>query len=103
MRMQVISSVFTTTALSRLVTPSLKVVTEVRYSKLRTELFRRIRLKDPLKQKRYLKVWFSYLKSAVQVPSTAMATFMVGAVGVLQFDVVVARLVNTTLKRSTRR
>ncbi|NIG63004.1 MAG: peptide chain release factor 3 [Serratia symbiotica] len=58
------------------------------------ELFRRIRLRDPLKQKKLLKglVHLSE-EGAVQVfRPIANSDLIVGAVGVLQFDVVVARL-----------
>ncbi|NTS78266.1 peptide chain release factor 3 [Catenovulum sp. SM1970] len=58
------------------------------------ELFRRIRLKDPLKQKQLLKGLVQLSEEgAVQVfrPLTNN-DLIVGAVGVLQFDVVVARL-----------
>lgn len=58
------------------------------------ELFRRIRLKDPLKQKQLLKGLVQLSEEgAVQVfrPLTNN-DLIVGAVGVLQFDVVVSRL-----------
>lgn len=58
------------------------------------ELFRRIRLKDPLKQKQLLKGLVQLSEEgAVQVfrPITSN-DLIVGAVGVLQFDVVVSRL-----------
>ncbi len=58
------------------------------------ELFRRIRLKDPLKQKQLLKGLVQLSEEgAVQVfrPITGN-DLIVGAVGVLQFDVVVSRL-----------
>src|SRR5690554_2607827 len=58
------------------------------------ELFRRIRLKDPLKQKQLLKGLVQLSEEgAVQVfrPLTSN-DLIVGAVGVLQFDVVVHRL-----------
>ncbi|AMG31126.1 peptide chain release factor 3 [Grimontia hollisae] len=58
------------------------------------ELFRRIRLRDPLKQKQLLKGLVQLSEEgAVQVfrPMTSN-DLIVGAVGVLQFDVVVARL-----------
>ncbi|EWH09668.1 peptide chain release factor 3, partial [Catenovulum agarivorans DS-2] len=58
------------------------------------ELFRRIRLKDPLKQKQLLKGLVQLSEEgAVQVfrPLTTN-DLIVGAVGVLQFDVVVQRL-----------
>ena len=58
------------------------------------ELFRRIRLKDPLKQKQLLKGLVQLAEEgAVQVfrPLTNN-DLLVGAVGVLQFDVVVHRL-----------
>jgi peptide chain release factor 3 len=58
------------------------------------ELFRRIRLKDPLKQKQLLKGLVQLSEEgAVQVfrPLTNN-DLIVGAVGVLQFDVVVHRL-----------
>ena len=58
------------------------------------ELFRRIRLKDPLKQKQLLKGLVQLSEEgAVQVfrPLTSN-DLIVGAVGVLQFDVVVQRL-----------
>ncbi|WP_446470495.1 peptide chain release factor 3 [Xenorhabdus stockiae] len=58
------------------------------------ELFRRIRLRDPLKQKQLLKGLVQLSEEgAVQVfrPLTNN-DLIVGAVGVLQFDVVVARL-----------
>lgn len=58
------------------------------------ELFRRIRLKDPLKQKQLLKGLVQLSEEgAVQVFRPLMNNdLIVGAVGVLQFDVVVARL-----------
>ncbi|MBQ4844004.1 peptide chain release factor 3 [Pseudoalteromonas sp. MMG005] len=58
------------------------------------ELFRRIRLKDPLKQKQLLKGLVQLSEEgAVQVfRPLANNDLIVGAVGVLQFDVVVARL-----------
>ena len=58
------------------------------------ELFRRIRLKDPLKQKQLLKGLVQLSEEgAVQVfRPIANNDLIVGAVGVLQFDVVVARL-----------
>lgn len=58
------------------------------------ELFRRIRLKDPLKQKQLLKGLIQLSEEgAVQVfrPLTNN-DLIVGAVGILQFDIVVARL-----------
>ena len=58
------------------------------------ELFRRIRLKDPLKQKQLLKGLIQLSEEgAVQVfRPLANNDLIVGAVGVLQFDVVVQRL-----------
>ncbi|MCY9843705.1 peptide chain release factor 3 [Vibrio caribbeanicus] len=58
------------------------------------ELFRRIRLKDPLKQKQLLKGLVQLSEEgAVQVFRPLQNNdLIVGAVGVLQFDVVVARL-----------
>ena len=58
------------------------------------ELFRRIRLKDPLKQKQLLKGLVQLSEEgAVQVfRPLANNDLIVGAVGVLQFDVVVHRL-----------
>ncbi|WMQ74425.1 MAG: Peptide chain release factor RF3 [Sodalis sp.] len=58
------------------------------------ELFRRIRLRDPLKQKQLLKGLIQLSEEgAVQVfRPLANNDLIVGAVGVLQFDVVVARL-----------
>ncbi|HEK1076990.1 TPA: peptide chain release factor 3, partial [Proteus mirabilis] len=58
------------------------------------ELFRRIRLRDPLKQKQLLKGLVQLSEEgAVQVfRPLANNDLIVGAVGVLQFDVVVARL-----------
>ncbi|GAB3480621.1 peptide chain release factor 3 [Marinomonas epiphytica] len=58
------------------------------------ELFRRIRLKDPLKQKQLLKGLVQLSEEgAVQVFRPVQNNdLIVGAVGVLQFDVVVARL-----------
>lgn len=58
------------------------------------ELFRRIRLRDPLKQKQLLKGLVQLSEEgAVQVfRPVANNDLIVGAVGVLQFDVVVARL-----------
>jgi peptide chain release factor 3 len=58
------------------------------------ELFRRIRLRDPLKQKQLLKGLVELSEEgAVQVfRPIANNDLIVGAVGVLQFDVVVARL-----------
>ncbi|MBU2969123.1 peptide chain release factor 3 [Pseudoalteromonas sp. C2R02] len=58
------------------------------------ELFRRIRLKDPLKQKQLLKGLIQLSEEgAVQVFRPLISNdLIVGAVGVLQFDVVVARL-----------
>ncbi|MBS6059190.1 MAG: peptide chain release factor 3 [Pantoea sp.] len=58
------------------------------------ELFRRIRLRDPLKQKQLLKGLVQLSEEgAVQVfRPIANNDLIVGAVGVLQFDVVVARL-----------
>lgn len=58
------------------------------------ELFRRIRLKDPLKQKQLLKGLVELSEEgAVQVFRPLMNNdLIVGAVGVLQFDVVVSRL-----------
>ncbi|WP_194755266.1 peptide chain release factor 3 [Aliidiomarina indica] len=58
------------------------------------ELFRRIRLKDPLKQKQLLKGLVQLSEEgAVQVfRPLASNDLIVGAVGVLQFDVVVHRL-----------
>lgn len=58
------------------------------------ELFRRIRLKDPLKQKQLLKGLIQLSEEgAVQVFRPLVNNdLIVGAVGVLQFDVVVARL-----------
>ncbi|MFD2179845.1 peptide chain release factor 3 [Veronia pacifica] len=58
------------------------------------ELFRRIRLKDPLKQKQLLKGLVQLSEEgAVQVFRPLQTNdLIVGAVGVLQFDVVVARL-----------
>jgi len=58
------------------------------------ELFKRIRLKDPLKQKQLLKGLIQLAEEgAVQVFRPLQNNdLIVGAVGVLQFDVVVARL-----------
>lgn len=58
------------------------------------ELFKRIRLKDPLKQKQLLKGLVQLSEEgAVQVFRPLINNdLIVGAVGVLQFDVVVARL-----------
>lgn len=58
------------------------------------ELFRRIRLRDPLKQKQLLKGLVQLSEEgAVQVfRPVSNNDLIVGAVGVLQFDVVVARL-----------
>jgi peptide chain release factor 3 len=58
------------------------------------ELFRRIRLRDPLKQKQLLKGLVQLSEEgAVQVfRPIASNDLIVGAVGVLQFEVVVARL-----------
>jgi peptide chain release factor 3 len=58
------------------------------------ELFRRIRLKDPLKQKQLLKGLVQLSEEgAVQVFRPLINNdLIVGAVGILQFDVVVARL-----------
>ncbi|MGC6746355.1 hypothetical protein ACP0HM_28575 [Escherichia coli] len=58
------------------------------------ELFRRIRLKDPLKQKQLLKGLVQLSEEgAVQVfRPISNNDPIVGAVGVLQFDVVVSRL-----------
>ena len=58
------------------------------------ELFKRIRLKDPMKQKQLLKGLIQLSEEgAVQVfRPLANNDLIVGAVGVLQFDVVVARL-----------
>lgn len=58
------------------------------------ELFRRIRLKDPLKQKQLLKGLVQLSEEgAVQVFRPILNNdLIVGAVGVLQFDVVVSRL-----------
>ena len=58
------------------------------------ELFKRIRLKDPLKQKQLLKGLIQLSEEgAVQVfRPLANNDLIVGAVGILQFDVVVARL-----------
>ncbi|AKO44945.1 peptide chain release factor 3 [[Haemophilus] ducreyi] len=58
------------------------------------ELFRRIRLKDPLKQKQLLKGLIQLSEEgAVQVFRPLINNdLIVGAVGVLQFDVVVSRL-----------
>ena len=58
------------------------------------ELFRRIRLKDPLKQKQLLKGLVQLSEEgAVQVfRPIENNDLIVGAVGVLQFDVVVSRL-----------
>jgi peptide chain release factor 3 len=58
------------------------------------ELFRRIRLKDPLKQKQLLKGLIQLSEEgAVQVFRPLHNNdLIVGAVGILQFDVVVARL-----------
>ena len=58
------------------------------------ELFRRIRLKDPLKQKQLLKGLVQLSEEgAVQVFRPLLNNdLIVGAVGVLQFDVVVSRL-----------
>lgn len=58
------------------------------------ELFRRIRLRDPLKQKQLLKGLIQLSEEgAVQVFRPLQNNdLIVGAVGVLQFDVVVARL-----------
>lgn len=60
------------------------------------ELFRRIRLKDPLKQKQLLKGLVQLSEEgAVQVFRPIDTNdLIVGAVGMLQFDVVVARLKN---------
>jgi peptide chain release factor 3 len=59
-------------------------------------LFRRIRLKDPLKQKALLKGLVQLSEEgAVQVFRPIINNdLIVGAVGVLQFDVVVSRLKN---------
>ncbi|PCS23451.1 peptide chain release factor 3 [Candidatus Enterovibrio escicola] len=58
------------------------------------ELFRRIRLRDPLKQKQLLKGLIQMSEEgAVQIFRPLVSNnLIVGAVGVLQFDVVVARL-----------
>jgi peptide chain release factor 3 len=58
------------------------------------ELFRRIRLRDPLKQKQLLKGLVQLSEEgAVQVFRPLISNdLIVGAVGVLQFDVVVSRL-----------
>lgn len=58
------------------------------------ELFRRIRLRDPLKQKQLLKGLVQLSEEgAVQVFRPMMSNdLIVGAVGILQFDVVVGRL-----------
>jgi len=58
------------------------------------ELFKRIRLRDPLKQKQLLKGLIQLAEEgAVQVFRPLSSNdLIVGAVGVLQFDVVVARL-----------
>jgi len=58
------------------------------------EMFRRIRLRDPLKQKQLLKGLVQLSEEgAVQVfRPIANNALIVGAVGVLQFEVVVARL-----------
>ena len=58
------------------------------------ELFRRIRLRDPLKQKQLLKGLVQLSEEgAVQVFRPLVSNdLIVGAVGVLQFDVVVSRL-----------
>jgi len=58
------------------------------------ELFRRIRLRDPLKQKQLLKGLVQLSEEgAVQVFRPLQSNdLIVGAVGVLQFDVVVSRL-----------
>lgn len=58
------------------------------------ELFRRIRLRDPLRQKQLLKGLVQLSEEgAVQVfRPVASNDLIVGAVGILQFDVVVARL-----------
>ena len=58
------------------------------------ELFKRIRLKDPLKQKQLQKGLIQLSEEgAVQVFRPLVNNdLIVGAVGVLQFDVVVARL-----------
>ena len=58
------------------------------------ELFRRIRLKDPLKQKQLLKGLVQLSEEgAVQVfRPISNNDLIVGAVGVLQFGVVVSRL-----------
>lgn len=58
------------------------------------ELFRRIRLRDPLKQKQLLKGLVQLSEEgAVQVFRPLLNNdLIVGAVGILQFDVVVARL-----------
>ncbi|NUY56708.1 peptide chain release factor 3 [Salinivibrio sp. EAGSL] len=58
------------------------------------ELFRRIRLKDPLRQKQLLKGLIQLSEEgAVQVFRPMQSNdLIVGAVGVLQFDMVVARL-----------
>ncbi len=58
------------------------------------ELFRRIRLRDPLKQKQLVKGLVQLSEEgAVQVFRPLISNdLIVGAVGVLQFDVVVARL-----------
>ena len=60
------------------------------------ELFRRIRLRDPLKQKQLLKGLVQLSEEgAVQVFRPLINNdLIVGAVGVLQFDVVVSRLKN---------
>ncbi|MCM0012001.1 peptide chain release factor 3, partial [Klebsiella pneumoniae] len=57
------------------------------------ELFRRIRLRDPLKQKQLLKGLVQLSEEgAVQVFRPLISNdLIVGAVGVLQFDVVVSR------------
>ncbi|MGL6175586.1 MAG: peptide chain release factor 3, partial [Vibrionaceae bacterium] len=58
------------------------------------ELFRRIKLRDPLKQKQLVKGLVQLSEEgAVQVFRPQMSNdLIVGAVGILQFDVVVARL-----------
>lgn len=58
------------------------------------ELFRRIRLRDPLKQKKLLKGLVQLSEEGVVQVFRPIANndLIVGAVGVLQFDVVIARL-----------
>lgn len=83
--------------LFKLVIRLLKVKASLKFSGIPNfapELFRRIRLKDPLKQKQLLKGLVQLSEEgAVQVFRPLQNNdLIVGAVGVLQFDVVVARL-----------